>query len=63
MNKRYRVLAINPGSTSTKIGVYENERLLFEQVDRYTSEALAAFKGVIDQYDFRKQGILALLEK
>ena len=63
MQNIYRVLAINPGSTSTKIGVYENDQLLFEQVDRYTSEELSAYKGVIDQYEFRKNGIMELLDK
>ena len=29
MKKKYRVLAINPGSTSTKIAVYEEETSLF----------------------------------
>ena len=27
----YKILVINPGSTSTKIGVYEDETLLFEE--------------------------------
>lgn len=63
MNKKYRVLAINPGSTSTKIGVYDDEVLLFEQVVRYSNEELAGFNSVIDQYQFRKTGILNMLEE
>ena len=30
MSQNYRVLAINPGSTSTKIGVFEGEKLVYE---------------------------------
>ncbi|HWR05782.1 butyrate kinase [Sporomusa sp.] len=61
MRDKFIVLAINPGSTSTKISVYDNEQLLFEQVVRYSNEELAPFEGVIEQYEFRKNGILKIL--
>ncbi|SMC62616.1 butyrate kinase [Sporomusa malonica] len=61
MKDKFRVLAINPGSTSTKVTVYDNEQLLFEKVVRYSNEELAPFASVIEQYEFRKNGILRLL--
>lgn len=61
MKDKFRVLAINPGSTSTKVSVYDNEQLLFEKVVRYSNEELAPFASVIEQYEFRKNGILRLL--
>lgn len=63
MKNKFRVLAINPGSTSTKIAVYDNEELLFEQVVRYSNEELAPFSSVIEQYEFRKNGILQMLHE
>ncbi len=63
MKNKFRVLAINPGSTSTKIAVYDDEQLLLEQVVRYSNEELVPFKTVIEQYEFRKKGILNILEE
>ena len=47
-------LVINPGSTSTKIGVFEDETMLFQETLRHTTEELAVFATVADQKDFRK---------
>ncbi|MHA6259546.1 butyrate kinase [Sporosarcina sp. CAU 1771] len=58
----YRVLVINPGSTSTKIGVFEDERLLMEHTIRHSSDEIAQFPSIIDQYEFRKKAILEALE-
>lgn len=63
MNKIYRSLVINPGSTSTKIGVFENEKLIKEITLRHTAEELAPFAEIADQFDFRKNVILESLEK
>ena len=57
-----RILAINPGSTSTKIGVYEEETLLFEESLRHDVEDLNKFENICDQYDFRKDVILQSLQ-
>nr|WP_300002882.1 butyrate kinase [Tissierella sp.] len=57
-----RILAINPGSTSTKIGVYEDETLLFEESLRHDREDLERFDNIFDQYDFRKDVILQSLK-
>lgn len=63
MKDKFRILAINPGSTSTKITVYENEELLLEKVVSYSTEELAPFQSVIDQYEIRKDGIINILRE
>ena len=54
-------LIINPGSTSTKIGVFEDETLLFEETLRHTTEEIASYASIVDQKDFRKEIITNLL--
>lgn len=56
-------LIINPGSTSTKIGVFEDETLLFEETLRHSTEEIAQYASIVDQKDFRKQIILNLLKE
>ncbi|UOQ42578.1 butyrate kinase [Halobacillus salinarum] len=59
----HRILVINPGSTSTKIGVFDNEEEVFEKTIRHKPEELTPYKRVIDQFDFRKQVILDELDQ
>ena len=54
-------LIINPGSTSTKIGVFEDETLLFEETLRHSTEEIAQYASIVDQKDFRKKIIMDLL--
>lgn len=61
MDKKYKVLAINPGSTSTKIALYEETACLFEEVIRHNTEDLAKFVTIYDQYDYRRDLIEAAL--
>ena len=56
-------LIINPGSTSTKIGVFEDETLLFEETLRHSTEEIAQYASIVDQKDFRKNIILSLLKE
>ena len=49
-----KILVINPGSTSTKIAVYENETPLFVSNIKHSVEELSAFPEVIEQFEFRK---------
>ncbi|MEG1847053.1 MAG: butyrate kinase [Lachnospiraceae bacterium] len=56
-------LIINPGSTSTKIGVFEDETLLFEETLRHSTEEIAQYASIVDQKDFRKNIILTLLKE
>lgn len=61
--KDYRLLAINPGSTSTKIAVFDNEEAIFEETLRHSTEELSKYDKVYDQYKFRKDIILNVLNK
>ncbi len=54
-------LIINPGSTSTKIGVFEDENLLFEETLRHSTEEISQYATIYDQKDFRKKIITDLL--
>lgn len=56
-------LIINPGSTSTKIGVFEDETLLFEETLRHTMEEIEAFTNIVSQKDFRKNIITTILSE
>ncbi|MFC2080265.1 butyrate kinase [Bacteroidota bacterium] len=52
------ILAINPGSTSTKIAVYNENNSVFLKTIRHDSEELSKFSEVTDQFEFRKELIL-----
>lgn len=56
-------LIINPGSTSTKIGVFEDETLLFEETLRHSTDEIAQYASIVDQKDFRKNIILDLMKE
>ncbi|WP_416827158.1 butyrate kinase [Ectobacillus polymachus] len=58
----FRILAINPGSTSTKIGVFEDEQEMFIETIRHKEEEIAAFDHIFDEYEFRKNTILEVLD-
>lgn len=59
----YKILIINPGSTSTKIGVYEDETQVMEETLRHTTEEIAKYATIYDQKDFRKDVILNVLKE
>ncbi len=59
--KIYKILVINPGSTSTKVAVYEGRNSIFLKTIRHSSDQLARFDGVAAQYEFRKEVILSEL--
>jgi butyrate kinase len=54
---------INPGSTSTKIGVYEDEKEILVETLRHSSEEINNFGGIFEQFNFRKEVILNLLKE
>ncbi len=62
-DKKYRILIINPGSTSTKIGVFDNEVSILEKTIRHDADKINSFSNIIDQYEFRKSTILETLDK
>lgn len=55
------IIAINPGSTSTKIAVYHNKECIFEENIKHSAEELAPYEKITDQFEFRKQAILKRL--
>ncbi|HZJ74676.1 MAG TPA: butyrate kinase [Perlabentimonas sp.] len=58
----FLILAINPGSTSTKVAVYQNTKSVFLKTIRHNSDELVRFKRVVDQFEFRKDVIMKELE-
>jgi butyrate kinase len=59
----YKILSINPGSTSTKFAVYENETLICLHTIRHSVEDLKPFLSLLDQCSFRKKLMLDYLQK
>ncbi len=59
----FKLLIINPGSTSTKIAVFEDDQMVFEESIAHTHEDLKGFDLVSDQFDYRKDLILKILER
>jgi len=60
--EEFRILAINPGSTSTKIAVYHNTNPVFVKNITHPSEEIAKFEHIADQFHFRKEIIYKELE-
>ena len=58
-----RLLIINPGSTSTKIAVYDDENIVFEETLRHSSDEISKFERIYDEYEFRKDIIVDTLKK
>ena len=52
--KNYKVFAINPGSTSTKIAMFEGEKEIFSRNISHDAEKLKEFKEISDQLPYRK---------
>jgi len=60
-HKPFHILSINPGSTSTKIAVFEDERQVFEKKLDHPAESLAGFKRMADQLPMRMEAVKAVL--
>ena len=58
-----RILAINPGATSTKIGYFENDELKFKKEITYSLEDVSKYSTILEQADFRYEDILNALEE
>ncbi|MFA5648217.1 MAG: butyrate kinase [Bacteroidales bacterium] len=58
----FLILAINPGSTSTKVAVYQNTKSVFLKTIRHNSDELVGFKRIADQFEFRKNIIMKELQ-
>lgn len=60
--KKIQILTINPGSTSTKIAVFENTKTKFLKKLKHSQQELAKFNKITDQYAFRKDAIMQELK-
>lgn len=49
-----RILVINPGSTSTKIAIYQQEKVIFLKTIKHPTDDLKRFKRIPEQYEYRK---------
>ncbi|NLY66818.1 MAG: butyrate kinase [Tissierellia bacterium] len=59
----YKILAINPGSTSTKIAIYEDERELFTTSLEHSPEEIEKYDSIQDQFEMRRDAVLNFLEE
>lgn len=59
----YKILAINPGSTSTKISLYEDEKEIFTEKLEHPLEVMEKFDRVEDQLHMREELILKILQE
>jgi butyrate kinase len=57
----YNILAINPGSTSTKIALYENEKEVFCKTLDHAAEEIEKYDKIQDQFEMRKNVVLSFL--
>ena len=58
-----KILVVNPGSTSTKIAVFEDEKQVFKLNISHPTDELSKFKEITDQFEFRKNMIVDELKK
>ncbi|MDO4650756.1 MAG: butyrate kinase [Eubacteriales bacterium] len=63
MEKTYRIFVINPGSTSTKLSLHENDRMLFTKDVFHDSSELLKFPTINDQLEYRMKVIKAFIEE
>jgi butyrate kinase len=59
----YKILSINPGSTSTKIAVYEDESPLFVKTITHAPDELAKYDALFDQFEMRKNLVISAVEE
>ncbi|MHB8071344.1 MAG: butyrate kinase [Candidatus Cryosericum sp.] len=57
------ILAINPGSTSTKVALYEEDRLIAQESLDHSTEQLAKFPHIVDQLEMRTQAVIDFLNR
>ena len=58
-----RIFVINPGCTSTKVAVYEDDKAVWTDDGLHPQEEIEKFMTVDDQYEYRKDFVLELLRK
>ncbi len=63
MTKIWKILAINTGSTSTKIALYENEKAVYVKNIGHSMADLSRYNNIADQYEMRKEAVLSVLDE
>lgn len=63
MMKEYKVFAINPGSTSTKIALFQGDVEVFSKNITHEAAELKQFREILDQLAYRKKSILEALQE
>ncbi len=58
-----KILVINPGSTSTKLAIFDDEKILKQTTLRHDSEEISKFEKIADQYSFRHDVIMKFLKE
>jgi butyrate kinase len=58
-----KILALNPGSTSTKIALYSDDECQFSETIRHGEEELSRFQGVMEQVEYRQDAVFAVLRE
>ncbi|WHH59626.1 butyrate kinase [Petroclostridium sp. X23] len=61
MQNQYRILTINPGSTSTKAAYFEGRECISSKSLHHSAEDLVRYNSIMEQYDMRKKAIIAYL--
>lgn len=59
----YKILAINPGSTSTKVALYENENRIFSDCIEHAAGELNSYDEILDQMGIRTKAVYSILSK
>ena len=59
----FKILVINPGSTSTKVGVFEDETMIKEYKIKHTAEELKTYPTMAQEAEYRKNLIISALKK
>lgn len=61
--EKVNILVINPGSTSTKLALFNNEKCVLQDTIHHALEELVQFASIADQYQMRKQAVLSFLSQ
>lgn len=59
---KHHILAINPGSTSTKIALYENDQQIFKETIEHPKAMTDQFKTIGDQFAMRRDAVIKSLQ-
>ncbi len=59
----FKILSINPGSTSTKIGIFHDENLIISEKVNHSAEDLEKYDRVVEQEEMRKKDIINFLHR